>query len=331
MFSMLRRGIVAAAGLVVAGALLAACGPANAASGGSAGGVTLTIGDQANGLQTLLNAAGVLSGTSYHLKFAEFQGAAPLFQAMQSGQVDTGVAADLPTLQAISGGLPIKLVAATQTGGAGTAILTQAGSPIHSVGQLKGQTVVVSSAKGSIAEYLLAKVLQQNGLSYSDVHVQYVLPTAALAAFNSHQIQVWATFDPYYAIATGNGGKLLVDGQNGRTSGVGFISAANSSLAGSAKKAAIADFLTRLAKAESWAATNPSAYAKVYSQKNGVAANVASEVVGRAKTALVPVSPAIVATVQSVADLMHQIGSLPTDVKVASVADTSAYPVAAGN
>src|SRR2546429_8578696 len=125
MFSTFRRGIAAAAGLVVAGALLAAGGPANAASDGPAGGVTLTIGDQANGLQTLLNAAGTLSGTAYHVKFAEFQGAAPLFQAMQSGQVDTGVAADLPTLQAISGGLPVKLVAATRTGGAGTAILTQ--------------------------------------------------------------------------------------------------------------------------------------------------------------------------------------------------------------
>lgn len=326
-----RRGIVAALGVVAAAALLAACGPADAAGAGGSSGVVLTVGDQANGLQTLLNAAGVLSGTSYQVKFAEFQGAAPLFQAMQSGQVDTGVAADLPTLQAISGGLPIKLVAATKTGGAGTAILTQAGSAIHSVSQLRGQTVVVSSAKGSIAEYLLAKVLQQNGLSYSDVKVQYVLPTAALAAFNSHQIQVWATFDPYYAIAIGDGGKLLVDGQDGRTSGVGFISAANASLANSAKKAAIADFLTRLAKAENWAATNTSAYATIYSQKNGVAANVASEVVGRAKTALVPVSPTIVATVQSVADLMHQIGSLPTDVNVASVADTSAYPVAAGN
>jgi len=73
--------------------------------------VALTLGDQANGLQTLMKASGALDGTSYQVKWAEFQGAAPLFQAMQGGTVDTGYAADLPTLAAISGKLPIKLPA----------------------------------------------------------------------------------------------------------------------------------------------------------------------------------------------------------------------------
>jgi sulfonate transport system substrate-binding protein len=330
MFSQFRRAISVTMGVLAAVAVLVGCGPAAAGSGGSSG-VTLTIGDQANGLQTLLTAAGVLTGTSYQVKFAEFQGAAPLFQAMQSGQVDTGTAADLPTLQAISGGLPIKLVAASHTSGAGTAILVQPGSAVRSVGQLKGQTVVVSSAKGSIAEYLLAKALQQNGLSYTDVKVEYLLPTAAEAAFSNDKIQIWATFDPYYAIAAKSGGRLLVDGQNNRTSGYGFISAASASLANPAKKAAISDFLTRLAKAETWARTNSARYATIYSQHNGVATDVATQVVNRSHTALVPVSPQVVSTVQAVADLMHQIGSLSTDVRVASVAYTTAYPVAVSN
>jgi sulfonate transport system substrate-binding protein len=168
-------------------------------------------------------------------------------------------------------------------------------------------------------------------VSYSDVHVEYLLPTAAEAAFTSHQIQVWATFDPYYAIAVKSGGRLLVDGQDGRTSGIGFISAATASLADSAKKAAIANFLSRLAKAENWAASNSTRYTAVYSERNKIASDVATQVVGRSRTALVPVSPQVVTTVQSVADLMHQIGSLPTDVRVVSAVDTSAYPVATSN
>ncbi|MGW0476235.1 ABC transporter substrate-binding protein [Streptomyces coeruleorubidus] len=42
---------------------------------------------------------------------------------------------------------------------------------MRSVKDLKGKKVVVSSAKGSIAEYLLAHALQQAGLSYDDVKV----------------------------------------------------------------------------------------------------------------------------------------------------------------
>ncbi|SDO68419.1 ABC transporter substrate-binding protein [Actinacidiphila guanduensis] len=304
---------------------------APAASGGpDLSGVTLTLGDQANGLQTLLDAAGTLKGAPYKVKWAEFQGAAPLFQAMQSGQVDTGTAADLPTLQAISGGLKIKLVAAATSDGSGTAVITRPGSPVHSVADLKGRTVVVSSAKGSIAEYLLAKALTDAGLTYSDVHVQYLLPTAAQAAFNAGKIQTWATFGIYQDIAMQKGARIVVNGRDGRTSGVGFLSAAQSSLADPARKAAVADFLDRLARAYQWAAAHPAQFASVFAKKNGVPADVAATVVSQGARALQPVTPALVTKVQAVSDLMHSIGSLPTDVQVAGTVDTSAFPHAPG-
>jgi sulfonate transport system substrate-binding protein len=310
-------------------ALLAACG---GPSTGTAGGpITLTLGDQANGLQTLMKAARALDGTTYQVRWAEFQGAAPLFQAMQGGQVDTGYAADLPTLAAVSGKLPIKLVGALQGSGANDAILVRADSPIRTVTDLKGRTVVVSSARGSIAEYLLAVALQQAGLRYTDVTVQFVLPTAAQAAFNSRQAEVWATFDPYQSIGVKAGGRVLVDGQDGRVSGVGFVSAATSSLADPARKAAIGDFLTRLAKAESWANTHQSEYASVYARTNDVAPEVAAQVVAHTRTAVVPITPAIVSKVQAVSDLMHGIGSLPTAVQVADVADPTVYQPVPGN
>ncbi|MFC4034827.1 ABC transporter substrate-binding protein [Streptomyces polygonati] len=313
---------------------LAACGDSSkkvaavpAADGGpDLSGVTLTLGDQANGLQTLLTAAGTLKGAPYKVKWAEFQGAAPLFQAMQSGQVDTGTAADLPTLQAISGGLRIKLVAASTANGSGTAIIARPDSPVQTVQDLRGKDVVVSSAKGSIAEYLLAKVLTDAGLTYSDVHVQYLLPTAAQAAFNAGKIQTWATFGVYQDIAVQKGARIVVDGRDGRTSGVGFLSAAQSSIADPARKAAIADFLDRLSAAYAWTTTHADQYARVFARKNGVPADVARTVVSQGSSALEPVSPDITAKVQQVSDLMHRIGSLPTDVRVAGTVDTSLYP-----
>jgi sulfonate transport system substrate-binding protein len=83
------RTIGAALSLTALLATTACGGDSEAASDGSSSGVTLTICDQAKNLQTLLNASGALKGTSYDVKWAEFEGAAPLFQAVQAGAADT--------------------------------------------------------------------------------------------------------------------------------------------------------------------------------------------------------------------------------------------------
>ena len=318
---MIRRLFIGFAALT----LLAACGggPDNSDK------ASLTLGDQANGLKTLFEASGALEGASFTYKWAEFQGAAPLFQAMQSDNVDTGSAADIPTLQAISGGLPIKFVAATESNGQGTAILLRKDSAIKTVADLKGKEVLVSTARGSIADYLLANVLTKAGLKYSDVTVKYAVPTAAQAAFSSGKVEIWAIFGVFQATAVAQGATVLVDGRDGGTSGIGVISASTASLGDAKKKAAIADYLQRLAKAEQWAAGHADEYAKIYSTKNGVPLDVAKVVVSWGSTSLLPVDDKVVSRVQPVSDLMNSVGVLPADVKVADHVDTSAYPAAA--
>jgi sulfonate transport system substrate-binding protein len=89
------------------------------------------------------------------------------------------------------------------------------------------------------------------------------------------------------------------------------------------------DFLNRLAKAEEWANTHPEEYTEVYSKTNGVAPDIATQVVAHGRATLGPVAPDVVSKVQSVSDLMHGIGSLPSNVDVASVTDTSVFLPAA--
>jgi sulfonate transport system substrate-binding protein len=317
----MRRALIPVVALLLA---LTGCGGGDSESDR----VSLTLGDQANGLKTLFEASGALEGASFDHKWAEFQGAAPLFQAMQSNNVDTGTAADIPTLQAISGGLPIKFVAASQSNGQGTAILLRKDSTIKSVAELKGKEILVSTARGSIADYLLANVLQKAGLKYSDVTVKYAVPTAAQAAFSSGKVEIWAIFGVFQATAVAQGAKVLIDGRDGGTSGIGVISASDKSLADPKRKAAIADFLKRLSTANTWAATHADEYAQVYSDKNGVPLDVAKVVVSWGSTALLPVTPDVIAKVQPVSDLMRGVGVLPVDVKVADHVDTTAFSTA---
>ncbi|MFJ1606076.1 ABC transporter substrate-binding protein [Streptomyces sp. NPDC088253] len=319
---MIRR--LAAATLSVTALLaLTACGADSSADTSAGGQVTLTIGDQAKTLQTIIAASGALKGAKYKVKWAEFQGAAPLYQAVQANAADTGYSADLPALQALSGGVKVKNVAALKNDGRHVGIVVRKDSGIGGVKDLKGQKVVVSSAKGSVSEYLLANVLKQNGLSYKDVKVQYLLPTDAQAAFASGKIKIWATFGVYQAVGLEQGGKLLVDGADGRVSGIGFINASEKALANSAKKTALSDFLQRLSTALKWTSTHKDAYAKAIEERNGADASVAKTLASAAYSQVLPITSDVSTTVQQVADLMNSIGVLDPNVDVARATDTS--------
>lgn len=318
---MIRR--IAAAALSLSALLaLTGCGADSSAEASSKDG-TLVIGDQAKTLQTIVAASDALKGAKYKVKWAEFEGAAPLYQAVQAGAADTTYSADLPALQALSGGVKFKNVAALKNDGRHVGIVVGKDSGIDSVKDLKGQKVVVSSAKGSIAEYLLANALQQNGLRYSDVKVQYLLPTDAQAAFASGKIKAWATFGVYQAVGLEQGGKLLVDGADGRVSGYGFIGASDQALADPSKKAALADFLKRLGTALEWTSTHQDAYAKTIEARNGADASVAKTLASAAYSKVLPITDDVNRTVQDVADLMNGIGVLEPNVDVAKSADTS--------
>ena len=287
-------------------------------------GVTLVLGDQARGLRAMMEAAGTLEGAPYNYRWANFQGAAPLFEAQRVGAVDTSYAGDLPVLMAASGGVPLKLIATNVGYPQANGLLVQKDSPIRSVRDLKGRTVVVSSAKGSISQHLLYAALEEAGVKREEVTVKFVLPTDASAAFNAGQIDAWATFDPYLGIAEQHGARLLRDGQ-GLTTALGFLNATPASLEDPAKRAAIADFAGRLAQARAWAVAHPQDYARVYAELTRLPEGAAVAISTRTSRGLRPVQPTDVAAVQKVADLFSELQVLPKPVDVAALADASVF------
>ncbi len=116
----------------------------------AAEGVSVVLGDQAGGTRAVVEAAKVLDGTPYTWRWADFQGAAPLFEAQRAGSVDLAPAGDLPVLAAALGDPSLKIVATRMGSGAQLGILVAPHSAISSVSDLKGKTVFVSSARGSI-------------------------------------------------------------------------------------------------------------------------------------------------------------------------------------
>ncbi len=93
------RRAVLGAGL--ASAMLSACGARTPDE-------ILVLGDQANLTRAKVEAAGLLKNRPYAFRWANFAGAAPLFEAVMAGAVDTAPAGDTPVLAAAANGVPIK-------------------------------------------------------------------------------------------------------------------------------------------------------------------------------------------------------------------------------
>ena len=300
---------------------LATAGPLRAMAQPQA---TLVLGDQAGGLRSLFEASKALDDAPFAYRWANFQGAAPLFEAQRSAAVDTAMAGDLPVLAAAVGKTPLKIVATRVGKAESLGIVVQPDSPLRRVADLRGQTVIVSSARGSISQYQLYGALEEAGVRRDEVTVKFVLPTDAAAAFASKQIDAWAIFDPYYAIALQQGGRILRDGR-GINTALGFITASEHSLADAAKRAAIVQFLERLARAGDWALANPEAYAQAYSQLTRLPIASARLITARASVAGRPVSEADIVALQTVADRSARDGILPTRVDVRAITDTQLW------
>lgn len=316
--------------MLPAAALLGGCGKTAAPPAGATGAaldlsrVTLVLGDQVKLLRTKAEAAGVLEDVPYKIQWASFQGAAPLFEAVVSGDVDTAMAADTPALAAAAGGARVKVVAASVSSPAGVALLVPPGSAIRSVADLKGRNVIVSSARGSVAHYLLFGALREAGLKSDDVNTGFMLPSDAAVAFSSGKIEAWATFGTYQASAEVHGARVLRDGV-GINSGIGVIAASDAALADAGKRAALTDVLQRLARSNTWANGHPEQYAAVFQRLTGLPPDVVRLVVSRDRPQLRAVDQQIVRQLQAVADTFFEAKLFPRRVDASLLVDASLF------
>ena len=311
---------------VVAALLLGGCDKAAEApkTDSDLSGVTLILGDQAKGLRTVVEAANALEGIHYKVEWANFQGAAPLFEALRAGAVDLGPAGDTPVLAAATGGAPLRIVAVRRSQSRGIAILVPPDSPIHSVADLKGHNVVVSSARGSISQYLLIRALANAGVDEKDVKVGFVLPTDALPAFNAGKIEAWATFGVYQAFAEQKDARVLISGE-GINTGLTFITASDEVLADPLKRKALSDVLQRFAKAFEWAQKNPEAYAQVFAKVNDIPLEVSQLLRSWGDESLLPVEARDLQALQQVDDLFVEKKIFPHRVDVEKFTDAQVF------
>jgi sulfonate transport system substrate-binding protein len=291
-----------------------ACAALQAASG-----VTLRVGDQKGGNQSLLNASGDLAGLPYRIEWSEFPAAAPLLEALNAGAIDVGYVGDAPFLFAYATGVPARVISVVRQNSDGLAIVVPAKSPIQKVGDLKGRRI--GTGRGSIGHYLVLATLAKAGLRVEDVNLVFLGPIDARAALTSGAIDAWATWDPYTSmLELSDGARRVADG-NGFPSNKSYLVAGLGAIKD--KRAALTDFARRLNRARQWALQHPDQYADVWAKTTGNSPAVARRWFTRAQIHGVPMDDALVADQQSIVDLYAKAGVINKRFSVSEAFDRS--------
>jgi sulfonate transport system substrate-binding protein len=273
--------------------------------------VTLVVGDQKGGSKALLSAAGDLDDLPYQVDWKPFTSGPPLLDAVSSGAVDVGGVGNTPPLFAIDQDKNLKAVSAYSQGATGDAIVVPKGSKLQDVADLKGKKVAV--AKGSSANYNLLAQLDKAGLSFDDVTPVYLQPTEALAAFKGGSVDAWAIWDPFTSQAEIDAGARVLSDGKGLVNGLAFQVAGRDALKDKATRAALEDFLGRLAGAQVWAARHKDAWATTWAKETGLSPEITAQAVERRSYTPLPIDEQVVASEQEMWDAFKKQKQVTAD------------------
>ncbi|HZA08740.1 ABC transporter substrate-binding protein [Mycobacterium sp.] len=271
-------------------------------------GLTLQVGDQKGGTESILRAAGALDHLPYQVAFSTFTSGPPQVEAATAGKIDFAITGNTPPLFGAASNAKVKVVAAYNGGGTGDQILVQADSPIRSVADLGGKTIAVG--KGSSAHGNVLGQLQKAGLQPSDVKLVFLQPADALSAFTQRQADAWAIWDPYTAQAERQLAVRSIAQAKGVTNGYWFGIASDAALADPKRNTALGDLLIRFERATQWAQSHPQEWAAKYAAAVGLDPQAAAVSQGRSLRLPTELNDDVVASEQRLADLFAASGQI---------------------
>lgn len=284
--------------------------------------LTLRLGDVKGDRLVALQASGELAHLPYHLTVNTFDSGAPVQEALNAGALDVGFTGDLPFLYVFAAGAPVKVVGAWRNNPDSIALIQSEKGRIDSLSALRGKKIAVN--RGGWGHYLLLGLLKKAGLSSKDVEIRYLSPTDGRAALATGAVDAWIPWEPYLSSA------LLIDhakrvpqgGGQGIMSGYSFMLAREDAI-NSDKKAAIADLVTRLARAQAWALQHPQDFAQALSTQLHVPSTITRAWVNSARVTPVVLNQQVVKDLQADADFFTAQHILAKAIDVSNAFDFS--------
>lgn len=279
----------------------------------------LRIGNQ-KGYLTLLKARGNLekrlAAIGVSVKWTEFTAGPVQLEALNVGSIDFGDVGEAPPIFAQAAGAPLAYVAATVPRPQAEAVLVPKGSALKSVADLKGKKVALN--KGSNVHYFLVKLLEKHGLTYSDVNVVFLPPADARAAFEKNSVDAWVIWDPFAAAAEqALEAQRLADARGVVNNRSYYFS----SLPYAEKNQDVIKILIEeINQIDVWGAANKAALGAELAQLWGLPRSVGEASIARSDFGVGPITKAILAEQQVIADTFLSLKLIPKKINVLEAA-----------
>lgn len=276
----------------------------------------LRIGFQKYGTLTILKARGTLdkrlAAQGIEVQWREFPAGPQLLEGLNVGSVDFGTVGEAPPIFAQAANANLVYVANEPPAPAGEAIVVPKASVIQSVAELKGKKIALN--KGSNVHYLLVKALEKAGVAYSDIQAVYLPPADARAAFERGSVDAWVIWDPFLAAAEKQlGARILADGK-GLVSNHQFYLASRPYAEKNPEIVKIV--IDELVRADEWAAKNLQEVIAILAPQLGLEPQVVELAASRFSYGVKPVSEAVLAEQQKIADVFTNLKLIPKKLKL---------------
>ena len=226
--------------------------------------VTLRIGDQGQAIQTLFAASGQDKATPYHLSWFDFNDGPHMNAAFSAGRIDAGYMGDTPALLASAARAGVVIVATAKSVGTSESfyqLLARPGSGVKTVADLAHKKVAFT--RGTALQGYLDELLDSAHLSERDITSVNVPLTTLASTLQSGSVDAAISYEPAttsYLSATPGAVTVPVP-----SIPVYLVElAATGALHDAGRRAALVDYVGRLAKAEAWAQANAPAWVQAY-------------------------------------------------------------------
>jgi len=257
--------------------------------------------------------------------WVEFPAGPQLLEALAVGSVDFGAVGDSPPVFAQAAGKDLFYVGAEPAKPDSSAILVKPDAPLNALADLKGKRV--AAQKGSSAHFLLVQAVKRGGLRWGDIQPVYLPPADARAAFERGAIDAWAIWDPYYAAAEIGGGVRVLATSRGLTSNNTFYLA---SRALTQREPVLRALFAALTETDAFVQSHRKEAAQLFADFAGLGLATVHRVLERRQPSPVgPLTPALIADQQQVADAFAQLALIPKPIRVADIVWRPGQAVAA--
>jgi sulfonate transport system substrate-binding protein len=279
----------------------------------------LRIGHQ-KGALSILKGRGTLekrlAPLGVSVKWTEFTAGPVQLEALNVGSIDFGDVGEAPPIFAQAAGAPLAYVATTLPRPQSEAVLVPKGSAIKSVADLKGKKIALN--KGSNVHYFIVKLAEKHGLAYSDLNLVYLPPADARAAFEKGSVDAWVIWDPFLAAAEKLLEARILADATGVVGNRGYYFSSLGYVAKNADVLAIA--IEEINKVDVWGAAHKNELAAEFAALWGLPQPVAELTVARAAYGTSPISKAVLAEQQKIADTFFDLKLIPRKISVLEAA-----------